>query len=408
MLGRVLNTHQQWLCRELTDHGFLVSRQLAVDDSPGAIRDAIAEALRRAELIITTGGLGPTSDDRTRDVIAELLGRKLREDSATLAAIESFFEQRKRKPPESVKVQALVPEGTIVLPNAHGTAPGLAVLGDPIAPGALTRMLLMLPGPPRELRPMFKLRGLPLIQKHFPPSEPFVCRTLKTTGLGESFLEEKIVPAVQHLLPRGLELGYCARTGEVDLRFVARGPKAADLVAEAEHAARAVLGEIIFGEEDEQLELIIVRLLTERKQTVTLAESCTGGFIANRLTNVPGASAVFLAGLVTYSNEAKEKFLAVRPQTLAEHGAVSEPVAREMAEGARERTGSDYAVSVTGIAGLSGGTDAKPVGTVFIGLASKRGTQVRQQRNNYDRETFKYVTSQQALDMLRRAIWRES
>jgi len=149
---------------------------------------------------------------------------------------------------------------------------------------------------------------------------------------------------------------------------------------------------------------VIVRLLTEHKETLSLAESCTGGFIANRLTNVPGASAVLLAGLVTYSNSAKQTFLGVKADTLAEHGAVSEQVAKEMAEGARQRTGSDYAISVTGIAGPSGGTEAKPVGTVFIGLATSRGTQIRQHRNNYDRETFKYVTSEQALEMLRRAI----
>jgi len=404
MLGRVLNTHQQWLCRQLTDHGYLVSRQVAVDDSPESIRDAIAEALASADLIITTGGLGPTSDDRTRDVIAQLLGRSLKQDPVVLANILNFFEQRKRKPPESVKVQALVPDDAIVLPNAHGTAPGLAFVGNPIAAGTRTRMLLMLPGPPRELRPMFQADALSLIQKYFPGEEPFVCRTLKTTGMGESYLEEKIVPAVNHLLSAGLELGYCARTGEVDLRFVARGPKATQIISEVEQLARSVLGDVIFGQEDEQLEDVIVRLLTEHKETLSLAESCTGGFIANRLTNVPGASAVLLAGLVTYSNSAKQTFLGVKADTLAEHGAVSEQVAKEMAEGARQRTGSDYAISVTGIAGPSGGTEAKPVGTVFIGLATSRGTQIRQHRNNYDRETFKYVTSEQALEMLRRAI----
>jgi len=206
------------------------------------------------------------------------------------------------------------------------------------------------------------------------------------------------------LVSVGLELGYCARTGEVDLRFVARGSKAIEIVAEAEKIARAELGQIIFGTDDEQLEDVIVRLLTERKQTLSLAESCTGGYIVNRLTNVPGASAVLLAGLVTYSNAAKQTFLGVTRESLEEHGAVSQPVAKEMAEGARRQTESDYAISVTGIAGPSGGTDTKPVGTVFIGLASSQGTVVRHHRNAYDRETFKYVTSQQALELLRQAI----
>ncbi len=404
MLGRVLNSHQQWLCRQLTDHGYVVDRQVAVDDSPEAIREAIAEALARADLIITTGGLGPTSDDRTRDVIAQLLGRKLHQDAAVLSKIEEFFAERKRTPPESVKVQALVPEGTIVVANAHGTAPGLLMIGEPIAAGTRARVLLMLPGPPRELRPMFENQALALIQKHLPVTERFICRTLRTTGLGESFLEEKIVPAVKHLCASGLELGYCARTGEVDLRFAARGDQADRIIAEAEQIARAVLGGVIFGRDDEQLEEVIIGLLTDRKETVSLAESCTGGFIANRLTNVPGASVVFRAGLVAYNNEAKERFLGVKSETLDQHGAVSEAVAREMAEGARNHSATDYALSVTGIAGPSGGTDAKPVGTVFIGLASKSGTKVRQHRNNYDRETFKYVTSQQALEMLRQKI----
>ena len=404
MLGRVLNTHQQWLCRQLADHGYVVSRQIAVGDTASEIRNILAEALEVADLIITTGGLGPTSDDRTRDVIAELIGRTLYQDKTVLAEILKFFESRKRQPPESVKLQALVPEGALVLPNAHGTAPGLIISGSPVKAATRTQMLIMLPGPPRELRPMFHHQALPFIQKQFPPKEPFVCRTLKTTGMGESFVEDKIVGPVAHLSAAGLELGYCARTGEVDLRFVARGVNAQKVVDEAEQIAHRVLGDVIFGQDDEQLEEVVVRLLTERKQTVGLAESCTGGYIANRITNVSGASAVFPAGLVTYSNETKQKLLSVSSEALNTHGAISEPVARQMAEGARSRLAVDYALAVTGIAGPTGGTEAKPVGTVYIALASSKGIQVRHHRNAYDRETFKYVTSQQALEMLRRAV----
>jgi len=404
MLGRVLNTHQQWLCRRLSDRGYSVTRQIAIDDTPEAIAAALQESLLRADLVISTGGLGPTSDDRTRDVIASLLGRKLHEDAAALSNITSFFEQRRRVPPESVRLQALVPEGAVVLQNAHGTAPGIALLGHPLVTGAKCRGLLMLPGPPRELRPMFLNQGLPWIEKEFPPAEPFLSRTLKTTGMGESYLEEKIAPAVQHLVTRGLELGYCARTGEVDLRFTAVGRQASALISEAEGIARNVLGDIVFGEEDEQLEDVIVRLLTEARKTLVLAESCTGGFIANRITNVPGASAVLLAGLVTYSNEAKKTLLGVTSKSLEEHGAVSEAVAKEMAEGARRLLGADFAISVTGIAGPTGGSEDKPVGTVFVGLATDSGTIIKRQLNQYDRETFKYVTSQQALERLRRAM----
>jgi len=192
----------------------------------------------------------------------------------------------------------------------------------------------------------------------------------------------------------------------VDVRFVARGRKAEKAVADAEKIARTHLGQHIFGAGDDQLETVVVRLLTERKQTLALAESCTGGFIAHRITNVPGASAVFSCGLVTYSNEAKQLLLGVRAETLAAHGAVSEPVVREMAEGARQRHGVDYALAVTGIAGPTGGTAEKPVGTVFIALATAQKTVVLNPVNAYDRETFKYVTSQQALELLRRAMVR--
>lgn len=403
MLGRVLNTHQQWLCRELADLGHVVDRQVAVDDSATAIQCAVRDALERAELVIVTGGLGPTSDDRTRDLIAEMLGRKLREDPEILAHIHRMFAQRKRPMPASTRVQALVPEGATVLMNAHGTAPGL-VMETPPKTDPQARLLVMLPGPPRELRPMFKQQLMPIIARRFPPPEPFLCRTLKTTGLGESMVEEKIAPHIEPLLKAGVEVGYCARVGEVDVRFVARGTKSAELVAEAERITREALGDIVFGVDDDQLEASVVRALADRKESLALAESCTGGFIANRVTNVPGASAVFLAGLVTYSNEAKQSFLGVDAQTLATHGAVSEAVALEMAEGARQRTGADYAISVTGIAGPAGGTEDKPVGTVWIGLASNRGRIAKRRLNTFDRETFKYVTSQQALDLLRREV----
>lgn len=401
MLGRVLNTHQQWICRQLADHGYVVTRQVAVDDSATAIQQAVREALAEAQLVIVTGGLGPTSDDRTRDLLAELLGLSLREDESIVQHIGQFFTARGRRMPPRTRVQAQVPEGATVLMNAHGTAPGLVLE----APGG--RLLVMLPGPPRELRPMFVDRVLPILEKRFPLDSEFVCRTLRTTGLGESLVEERIAAALSSLVQAGLEIGYCARVGEVDVRFTARGPRARELVADAERITRERLGELVFGVDDEILEAVLVRLLTERKQTVALAESCTGGFIAHRITNVPGASAVFLAGLVTYSNEAKQNLLGVHAQTLATHGAVSEATVREMAEGARERTGADHALAVTGIAGPDGGTTEKPVGTVWIGLATAKGTQAVRKLNPVDRETFKYVTSQQAMELLRREVLGE-
>jgi nicotinamide-nucleotide amidase len=398
MLGRVLNTHQQWICRQLADRGYVVTRQVAIDDSAPAIQRAVREALTEAQLVIVTGGLGPTSDDRTRDLVAELLGRPLREDESIVQHIAQFFTLRGRRMPPRTRVQAQVPEGATVLMNAHGTAPGLVLE----APGE--RLLVMLPGPPRELHPMFIAQVLPILQKRFPHGDDFVCRTLKTTGLGESLVEERIAAALESLVQKGLEIGYCARVGEVDVRFTARGAQARELVAGAERIASERIGDYVFGVDDESLEAVLVRLLTERKQTVALAESCTGGSIANRITNVPGASAVFLAGLVTYSNEAKQNLLGVRAQSLATDGAVSEATVREMAEGARARTGADFALAVTGIAGPDGGTTEKPVGTVWIGLATAKGTQAVKKLNPFDRETFKYVTSQQALELLRREL----
>lgn len=401
MLGRVLNTHQQWLCRQLADHGWVVTRQVAVDDTAQTIRQAVQEALSRAALVIVTGGLGPTSDDRTREVIAELLGRKLQCDVSVLRHLEKFFAERGRTVSDNARVQAMVPEGAVVLPNHFGTAPGLIMITGREGEAAGRNLLVMLPGPPRELRPMFSRQVLPWLREHLPVGPAFVCRTLRSTGVPESRMEEMVAPALRPWVEGGLDLGYCARPGEVDVRLAAFGPEAAATVAQAERTVRQVVGEAIFGEEDEVLEQVVVRGLTARKQTLVTAESCTGGLIADRITDVPGASAVFWGGLVTYANQAKEQLLGVSAATLAEHGAVSEPVAREMAEGARLRYGADYALAVTGIAGPDGGTPAKPVGTVFVALASARETIVRLFLNRFERETFKHVTSQQALEMLR-------
>lgn len=401
MLGYVLNTHQQWLCRQLSERGYVVDRQIAVNDTAFDIQNAVRDSMTRADLIITTGGLGPTSDDRTRDLIAQLLNKPLRQDAEVLARIEAFFGKRKRATPASTRLQAQVPDGATVLQNENGTAPGLAMTyPGPSASG----LLVMLPGPPRELRPMFTNQVLPLILERFGPAPNFCCTVLRTVGIGESFLEEKIAPDLAPLIARGLDVGYCARVGEVDLRFIARCSEATALIAEAETVARKHLRTFIYGREVETLDAVVVRLLSEKKKTLALAESCTGGYIANRITNIPGASAVFLGGLVTYSNEAKKAFLGVRAETLAHHGAVSELVAREMAEGARRTTGADYALAVTGIAGPGGGSAEKPVGTVFIAFATPSGTEAKQMLNQYDRETFKFLTSQQALDLLRKEL----
>jgi nicotinamide-nucleotide amidase len=398
MLGRVLNTHQQFLCRRFADLGHVVTRQVAVADAGSEIQNAVREALGRADLIITTGGLGPTSDDLTRELIAELLGKKLVKNPAALAHIENFFAKRGRPRPAKTDVETFVPEGAEVFLNATGTAPGLAM-----KIGSDTKWLVMLPGPPRELRPMFDNQVVPLLKREF-AAEIFICRTLLTTGIGESRVQEFIEAELQPFVARGLGVGYCARPGAVDVRLVAGGVNAEKLVGEAEAVVQKILGANIFGFDDDEIEAVVIGLLRARKKTLALAESCTGGLIASRVTDVPGASEVFLGGVVSYANSAKEKLFGVRAETLRQHGAVSEAVAREMALGAREKFGSDFAIAVTGIAGPSGGTADKPVGTVFIALASAAGVEAKKFLNVWSRATFKQVTATQALEWLRQTI----
>jgi nicotinamide-nucleotide amidase len=405
MLGRVLNTHQQWLCRRLADLGHVVTRQVAIADEGRKIQGAVAEALSRADLVITTGGLGPTSDDLTRELIAELLGKKLIENKEVCAHIENFFAKRQRARPAKTSVENFVPEGALVFLNQNGTAPGLAMKLEPNLFRADKKYswLVMLPGPPRELRPMFDDAVAPLLKREF-ADEIFICRTLRTTGIGESRVQELVESDLQPFVNHGLEIGYCARPGAVDVRLTASGSGAEKLVRAGELVVQKILGENIFGFDDDEIENVVVKLLAQNKKTLALAESCTGGLMANRLTDVPGASAVFLGGVVSYANSAKEKFLGVCAESLAAHGAVSEVVAREMAVGTREKFGSDFALAVTGIAGPGGGSADKPVGTVFIALASARGVEVKKFLNVWERATFRQVTATQALEWLRQTL----
>jgi nicotinamide-nucleotide amidase len=420
MLGRVLNTHQQWLCRRLADLGHVVTRQMAVADAGSHIQQAVREALGRADLVITTGGLGPTSDDLTRELIAELLGKKLVANNEVLAHIENFFAKRGRPRPAKTTAETFVPEGALVFLNQTGTAPGLAMkieqseggvprapdqktVRDSRSPSLRTQWLVMLPGPPRELRPMFDDSVVPLLKREF-ADEIFICRTLRSTGIGESRVQEMVEADLSSLVQRGLEVGYCARPGAVDVRLTVGGAMAEKLVREGEAIVQKILAEHIFGFDDDEIEDVVVRLLTERKKTLALAESCTGGCMAQRMTDVPGVSVVFLGGVVSYANSIKEKFLGVHVETLQQHGAVSEAVALEMALGAREKFGSDFAIAVTGIAGPGGGTPEKPVGTVFIALVSADGVEVKKFLNVWERATFKQVTATQALEMLRRLV----
>ena len=387
LLGFVVNTHANYLAGKLAEIGLRLVRQTTVADDRSEMRAAVAEALQRSDIILITGGLGPTSDDFTRDVVAELLNREMRRDETVVAAITDRYRQRGLTLREQILVQAQVPVGAQVIANAHGTAPGLFL-------EHAGKQIFLLPGPPRELYPMFETLVLPRL----PHRARLDCRVFKVACLPESTIEQTVAPVLADL-PE-LELGYCARMGEVEVRVIAAPATA----AEAERRIRAGLGDNIFGMTGDRLEAVVVQLLAAAGQTVVTAESCTGGLIANRLTNVAGASAVFLTGLVTYSNESKMRLLGVREETLQAHGAVSEETCRQMAAGARHRTGADFALSATGIAGPTGGTAEKPVGLVYIGLATPTGTKVVRHHFMLDRETFKQLVSQYALDLLRREL----
>jgi nicotinamide-nucleotide amidase len=395
MLGFTVNTHLTYIARQLAGIGLRLDRQVTVADDRGEMRAAVEEALKRSDVLIITGGLGPTSDDFTRDVVAELLGRKLVRDEGVAAHIAERIQKRRIRLPDSIYVQSLVPVGAQVLPNRNGTAPGLALDHE-------GKLVLLLPGPPRELKPMFDEYVLPVLEKHFGAQARFDCRTFKVVGLAESIVEEKVAPPLAEL--KDIELGYSAKMGEVEVRIISHLKSIAD---EAEKRIRAALGNNIYGIGDDRLEEIVVKMLTAARKTIAVAESCTGGTIANRLTNVSGASNVFINGCVTYSNESKVRLLGVREETLKVHGAVSEEVACEMAEGVRMSSRTDFGISTTGIAGPTGGTKDKRVGLVYIGLATPERTEVRRHVLTFDRETFKFFASQYALDAVRRELLKQ-
>jgi competence/damage-inducible protein CinA-like protein len=390
LFGSVLNTHLSFLAQQIFALGLRVQRQTTIPDGR-VIRDAILDSATRCEIILITGGLGPTTDDITREIVAELTNRPLFWNDAIFEKIKERFQRRNLPLTDRISRQAYVPEGAVVLANDFGTAPGLyipAVNGLP--------HLFLLPGPPRELAPMFTTYAIPML-RGLVPTHDLHARIFRTTGIGESKVE-KMVGRKLLAIP-GLELGYCARMGEVDLRIV--GGKMA--VSAAEKVIRAALDEYIITDEAKELEEIVIELLRERNATLAVAESCTGGLLADRLTDVPGASAVFLEGNITYSNEAKTRTLGVSVELFFSVGAVSEEVARAMAEGALKRSGATYSLSTTGIAGPEGGTIEKPVGTVYIGLASRNDdTRVEKLFFPTDRRTFKRICTQHALEMLRR------
>ena len=398
LLGSVRDAHLQWLGQELFGLGFRISRQCTVPDGE-AIREALKDSLERSSLVIVTGGLGPTTDDITREIAAELTGRKLLLHRETLQRIHERCRSRGFSFQERMARQAMVPEGALVLSNENGTAPGLHLPGSNQKGGGVPDVFL-LPGPPRELQPMARAFLLPFLATLSASGEGTGCRVYRVTGMGESLLEAKLGLS---LTQRGdLEVGYCARPNEVDFRLI--GPT--HVLEEVDPLVRAAVGDHLVTDEGRvALEEVVVGLLAEQGATLATAESCTGGLLANRITDVPGASVVFLEGFVTYSNHSKTSQLGVPRDLIAAHGAVSEPVVRAMAEGALRSSGATFALATTGIAGPGGGSPEKPVGTVWLALASRDGvTETWMERFPSDRPAFKRMTSQSALDRLRRRL----
>ena len=400
LLGDVQDAHLAFIAREILPLGLRIEERRTVPDTD-VIRRTLTELFPRCEILFVTGGLGPTTDDITREMVAESLGLELRQDPELLAWLERRLQVRGIKWSSGIARQADVLTGAQVLPNENGSASGFYLKAN-INPRIATPHVFVLPGPPRELQPMFRKFAMPILKSIIEMPLPIERRSYAIAGVGESLVENAIGEKV--LAIQGIELGYCARPGEVEVRIIG-DPNA---IRAADAIIRRELGISIFSDNGEALAAVVVKLLKQRNETLATAESCTGGLIANQITNVSGASDVFVAGYVTYANSAKSDVLNVDSKLIEKHGAVSEAVARAMAEGARTRAGSTRAIATTGIAGPTGGSDQKPVGTVYIALASRDSkTLTMKFLFPTDRETFKQLAAQTALDLLRRRLLKK-
>ncbi len=395
LLGDVHDAHLAFIAKEIFPLGLRIEERRTVPDGE-AIRNALAELFSRAEILFVTGGLGPTTDDITREIIADVVGLKMRQDPQLLASLRRRLAARGIKWTSRIARQADVPAGAQILPNENGSASGLYLKAN-INPRTPSPHLFLLPGPPRELQPIFRASVMPILRS-FVQVPASTERLYKIACTGESTVEEAIGEKV--LAVPGIELGYCARPGEVDVRIIGKP----DAVARAEAIIKSQLGPSIFSVTEEDLEEVIVKLLTARNETLAVAESCTGGLLANRITNVPGASNVFVAAYVCYANQAKIDMLDVDPKLIEKHGAVSEAVARALAKHARTYARSTYALATTGIAGPTGGSREKPVGTIYVALAGPDETVVKRLFFPSDRETFKQLAAQAAFELLRRKL----
>ena len=398
LLGNIVNTNARYLSEKCALLGLPVYYQTVVGDNRERMAAVIRAALARADLVILNGGLGPTEDDITKDVCAEVMGFPMKEDAAVRARLEEWYRQRNRTDiPVSNWRQALVPEGAVVFPNENGTAPGLALCRD-------GKTAILLPGPPNELCPMMEDQVCPYLRSR--GEGAIRSQMIKICGYGESKVEEMLLDLIDG--QSNPTLATYAKTKEVHLRVTARAAtddEAKKLLKPVVKEIRKRFGEAVYTtDEKETLEEVVVRLLNKYELTVTTAESCTGGLLAGRLVNVPGASEVFREGYITYSNKAKRKILGVNKATLRKHGAVSPQTAKEMAIGGVFAADADACVAVTGIAGPDGGTKEKPVGLVYLACCLKDNVTVEECRFRGNREKIREQSVVQALDLLRRCI----
>jgi len=398
--GRTLDTNANFIADKLVAAGLDVTAIMVVGDYPERIVWAWREALRFADVIISTGGLGPTADDLTTETIAQVSGRALIMDQGVADRIRQMFAAMGRVMPENNLKQAQFPEGAVIIPNAMGTAPGFRL--DLQTEHGL-RHLIVLPGVPREMKPMIEEQVLPWIEQARGTNEVYLSHVFQTFGISESALDELVAGCVA---PEEGRIAFRAAFPQISVRLTVHGPPASAPRRLEELAARLRerIGDFAYGEGDTTMEGVVGDMLKARSLTIGLAESCSGGLIGHRLTNVAGSSAYVRGGIVAYSNDIKQQNLGVRAQTLQTHGAVSEATATEMASGARQRLGSDIGLAVTGVAGPDGGSPDKPVGTVCIALSAAEAAYTRRYQLWGNREWVKLLSSQIALDWVRRYL----
>jgi nicotinamide-nucleotide amidase len=395
LFGQITDTNSQWLGEQLSLIGIKLKRKISVGDELSELLQIFQESESRADIIILTGGLGPTSDDITKPALCQYFGCGLKMDTEVLEHVTDFFTRRNRPMLEVNKQQAAIPEFSKVLFNRLGTAPGLWLERD-------EKIFISLPGVPHEMKEIMISSGIPkLIEKFQPPV--IVHKVIHTIGVGESFLAE-MIKEWETNLPNHIKLAYLPSLGVLKLRLTAKGEDKAELVKELESQTellQAYIAPHIFGYDDTNLEKAIGQLLFKKGLTLATAESCTGGSIAALLTSVSGSSSYFVGSVVAYSNEVKNNLLGVKAEILAEYGAVSEQTVREMAEGIRQKLGADIGVATSGIAGPTGGTPEKPVGTIWIAYSDKQRTITKKLQLTSERSLNVKITTVQVLNLIR-------